>query len=69
VEVMETKILNKFLSARWLVTVALATTFCYITWKGEVPSEVFVPIFVVVLNYYFKEKRRNGEDEKTISVN
>lgn len=52
----ETK--NKFLSARFLVTLALAFTFCYITIIGKVATEAFITVPVVVLNYYFKEKSR-----------
>ena len=50
--------INKILSARWLVTVFLTWTFCVLTANGRVSAEVFVPVLVITLNYYFKEKER-----------
>jgi len=56
------EIILKIFSARWLVTVSLSTTFCYMAWVDKISAEVFVPVFIVVLNYYFKEKKRKEEN-------
>lgn len=62
---MKQEIIQKLFSARWLVTVALAFTFCYMAIIGKVSSEVFVPILIIVLNYYFL--RRRNEDNSVNS--
>lgn len=63
---MWSKILRKILSARFCIAMLLTITFCWITIDGKVKADVFVPVLVMVLNFYFYKKR--GEtNEKIIS--
>ena len=56
-----TDLLKKLTSARFWVTLLLTTTFCYITILERVSTEVFVPVLIVVINYYFQRKRPGEE--------
>ena len=57
------KYLNKIFSARFLVTIFLTLSFCHLTYVGKVAAEVFVPVFIVVLQYYFNRKRKEPNEE------
>lgn len=52
--------MKKLYSARFLATVSLTFTFCYMGVVGTVSSDVFVPVLIIVLNYYFKEVKREN---------
>lgn len=52
---------KKLLSARFWVTIALTGTFCYMGVIERVSSEVFIPVLILVLSYYFKDKKREEE--------
>lgn len=54
------KILDKLLSARFMVVILLTLAFCYLSINKEITTE-FSTIYVVVINYYFYKNRNIGE--------
>ncbi len=50
--------MQKLLSARFWVTMLLTVAFCYLSLRGLVKAEVFIPVYIVVINYYFTRKRK-----------
>lgn len=62
------KILNKLLSARFLVTVMVSATFCLLALKGKINSAAFMGTFGMIVTFYFSSKKRKGEtDEKNVN--
>lgn len=51
-------ILSKLFSARFIVVLALTTTFCVITVKELVSTEAYIAVLMLVLKYYFEDKKR-----------
>lgn len=49
-----------------LVTLALTAVFCYLAVIGVIAAEVFMTIFIVVINFYFDYKR-NKDKQETIT--
>lgn len=45
-------------SIRSLVTLLVTGGFLYLTYMGKIGAEVYIPVLVLVLNYYFREKER-----------
>lgn len=50
------RIINKLLSARFIVVILLTLAFCYMTITSNVTTE-FTTIYIVVINYYFYKER------------
>jgi hypothetical protein len=51
-------------SIRSLVTLLIATTFCYMAYASKVPAKDFLLIVSTIMNFYFLVKQRllkNGE--------
>ena len=57
--------MSKLLSARFLSTIVLMLTFCYITIIGKVSTECFVSVLSTVIGYYFNKTRKENKNEKT----
>ena len=57
--------LNKLLSARFLVTMGVTITFCYLSARNRISAEAFMGIFGSIITYYFM-KRRNGEEKPNV---
>ena len=55
--------LTKLLKIDSLVTLALTGVFCYLAVIGVITAEVFMPIYLVVINFYFEYKRNKKEQE------
>ena len=55
------KILEKVISARFLISLALTATLCYGSLRGTIPPEAFIPIAVLAIDWYFKRKREEKE--------
>jgi hypothetical protein len=51
-------------SVRSIVTVAIAGTFCYLAASGKLDAKDFMVITLLVMNFYFLDKKR-PEDEST----
>lgn len=54
---MKERLLGKLLSARWLITVMLVGSFCWGFIIKLVPVELFVPVVLLVCDWYFKRIR------------
>ena len=52
-------ILKKFSSGKFLLTIALGTTFCILAIKEVVPADDFMKAFLVVLYAYFTKNGLN----------
>ena len=48
-----TEILNKLLTVKSLVTLALTLVFCALSVTGAITGEQFLTIFTVVISFYF----------------
>lgn len=48
-----TEILNKLLTVKSLVTLALTVVFCALSVTGAITGEQFLTIFTVVISFYF----------------
>ena len=60
------RVLDKVLSARYIITVALTFTFCYLAVKKEVEVAAFTAIFGIVIRDYFERSdRRKKKDEES----
>ena len=46
-------ILYLFGSVRRIIAIALTFVFCYLTISSDIKSDQFIPIFSMVLGYYF----------------
>lgn len=42
-----------FVGVRKLIAILLTITFCYLSINGKINSEQFVPIFSMIIGYYF----------------
>ena len=47
------EILNKLLTVKSLVTLALTAVFCALSVTGAITGEQFLTIFTVVISFYF----------------
>lgn len=52
---------GKLLSARFLVTVSLTLTFCWLSIDGKISQDAFIPVLITVINFYFARKDRGNE--------
>ena len=57
----------KLIDVKSLVTLALTTVFCALSWRGDISSEQFLTIFTVIIGFYFgtqyqKYKSKESED-------
>lgn len=43
----------KVIKVRKLISILLTITFCYLTIIGKISNEQFIPIFSMVIGYYF----------------
>lgn len=48
---------NKLFSARWIVTISVTLTFCYLSIIGKISAEAFMGVFGSITTYYFMRKR------------
>lgn len=45
--------LNKLLTVKSIVTIALTVVFCTLAVKGEISAQMFMTIFTTVIAFYF----------------
>lgn len=48
-----TEIMNKLLTVKSIVTIALTAVFCALSVTGAISGEQFLTIFTVVIGFYF----------------
>lgn len=58
---MKQKIINKLLSARFLVTIILTIVFSVLALKNNLTTE-FLTIYTMIVTFYFAKNRENGGD-------
>lgn len=46
-------ICNCFFSVRKIIALAVTGVFCYLSAKGDVKTSEFIPIFSMIIGYYF----------------
>lgn len=56
-------IVTKLTSARFIMTVTLSLTACYMAIKGLFPIEAFTGIFTLVVREYFARSDRGSEQQ------
>ena len=59
---MKEKILNKLLSARFLVTIILTIVFAVLAFMGGLTTE-FITIYTMIVTFYFSRERNNKGDD------
>ena len=59
------EIIQKLASARFLVTIGVTITFCYLSAIDKISAEAFMGVFGSIITYYFMRKR-NGEDKSNV---
>jgi hypothetical protein len=59
---------SKLLKIDSLVTLALTGVFCYLAVSGVIAAEVFMPVFIVVINYYFDYKRHKKDEQDSAPI-
>jgi len=52
------KVVEKLLSARFVIAILITYTMCYGFVIGRVPSELFVPVALLCLRWYFERPDR-----------
>jgi hypothetical protein len=52
--------LNKFLSGRWLLTLASAIVFVLLSLAGKLPSEAVIAVIMYVVQSYFNRNDRKA---------
>jgi len=55
---------NKLLSGRWLLTIMVGLTFCFMSFSGLLDAVFVQSIIVMVFTLYFSRNRDNEEGEK-----
>lgn len=44
---------NIFGSVRKIIALGVTVVFCYLSFKGDIKADEFIPIFSMILGYYF----------------
>ncbi len=57
------EILNKLLTVKSLVTLALTAVFCALSVTGAISGEQFLTIFTVVIGFYFGTQHEKKKSE------
>lgn len=58
---MKEKIINKLLSARFLVTIILTIVFAVLAFMGGLTTE-FITIYTMIVTFYFSRERKDKND-------
>ena len=58
------RILDKLFSARYIITILLTITFCYLAVKEKIGVEAFAAIFGIIIRDYFERKDRRKPNEE-----
>jgi hypothetical protein len=53
---------KKFLSVKFLVTIALTLVFCYLSVIGKISAEQFMTVFSMVVGFYFSQSIAKKEN-------
>lgn len=59
--------LAKLISVKSFITIALTAVFCYMAIAGVISAEMFVPIFMTIIAFYFgtqNEKKNDNGDSR-----
>ena len=54
--------LNKLLSVKSIVTIALTLVFCVLALKGIVTNDQMLTIFTTVIAFYFGTQTKKGDE-------
>ena len=54
----------KLIDVKSLVTLALTTVFCALSWRGDISSEQFLTIFTVIIGFYFGTQYQKYKNNK-----
>ena len=57
---MKEKIINKLLSARFLVTIILTIVFAVLAFMGGLTTE-FITIYTMIVTFYFSKDRKEDK--------
>ena len=57
--------MSKLFSARFLLTIGIGSTFCWLALKGVVTAEAFGPIALIVIRDYFDRTDRQPKQGET----
>jgi len=61
------RIISKVTSGQWILTVACAVTFCWLSIAGTLPSEAVTAILGSVFTAYFNRRRTADSEDQTES--
>lgn len=55
------------LIVRAILAVMVIATVCFLTYIGKVSSDAFLPIALIIIQFFFKDKsKKNGKGKKEI---
>lgn len=72
-------ICNCFFSVRKIIALAVTGVFCYLSAKGDVKTSEFIPVFSMIIGYYFGKstaldapsntsKKQNTQDSQNNNI-
>ena len=61
------KVINRLLTVKSVVTIALTAIFCYLSAKGIISGEQFLVIFTTVIAFYFGTQAEKKSASKEVS--
>lgn len=57
------KRLSNLLSVKSILTIALTAVFCYLAVIGTITAELFLPIFTMIVSFYFGTQKEKNDRE------
>jgi len=54
------KIVSKLLSGKWIMTIAITATLCYLAWVGRIEAKDFLVVATMVVGAYFGQSIAKG---------
>ncbi|MGL4910847.1 MAG: hypothetical protein ACRC3Y_00315 [Romboutsia sp.] len=66
--------LSNFCSVRKIIAIAVTLVFCYLSIVGEIKASEFIPVFSMIIGYYFGKSTaldipKNSNDNDSSNTN
>lgn len=53
--------IKNLLKVKSIITIATIFTLCYLTIRGDVPIELFIPLVSMIIAFYFNKDKKDTE--------
>ena len=65
------KVINRLVTVKSIVTIALTAVFCILAVKGIISGEQFIMIFTTIIAFYFgtQSEKKNATSTKEVTNN